>query len=154
MVVTKVDILTELTKPLDTPKGVLSASLLSARLGVSKEHIRDEWLAFHKELAYCIKAGLIEFYFENDNKEFKEHFQTYIDVNFYLNYLAEKLILITPTGELWLNQHIMSKEIHGVKTSVDSNNKSIEKLDKRSLAIGLTLIALTAIGILVAFLHL
>ena len=48
----------------------------------------------------------------------------------------------------------MSKEIQSVKKAVEINNNSIEKLDKRSLAIGITIIALTAIGIAVAFFHL
>ena len=50
--------------------------------------------------------------------------------------------------------HNRSKKIQSVKKAVETNNSSIEKLDKRSLAIGITIIVLTAIGIAVAFFHL
>ena len=156
--ITKEMILTELQKRLDTPRGVLSADLLRERLGVPKEHTSDEWLFFYKELNYCIEGGLVKFFNDFDERDFKSNFQNYIDVNFYLNHLSNKLILITPAGELWLNQHSMSKDIQGVKTSVDTMketmNRSIVKLDKRSLIIGIIIIILTAIGIGVAFFHL
>ena len=156
--ITKADILTELKKPLDTPRGVLSADLLRERLGIQKAHTSDEWLFFYKELTYCIEAGLVKFFNDFDMRDFQSSFQNYIDVNFYLNHLANKLILITPAGELWLNQQGMSKEIQEVKTSVDTmketTNKSIGRLDRRSLIIGIIIILLTALGIVISYLHL
>lgn len=152
--ITKEAILSELKKRLDTPRGVLIADLLRERLGVPKDHTTDDWLFFYKELAYCIEGGLIKFFYDFDMKEFKESFQQYIDVNFYLNHLANKLILITPEGELWLSQQIINKELQSVKKSVDATTLSVKTLDKRSLYIGLVIISVAVITLIAIVLHL
>lgn len=152
--ITKEAILSELKKRLDTPCGVLTADLLRERLGVPKDHTTDDWLFFYKELAYCIEGGLIKFFYDFDMKEFKESFQQYIDVNFYLNHLANKLILITPEGELWLSQQTINKELQSVKKSVDATTLSVKTLDKRSLYIGLAIISVAVITLIAIVLHL
>ena len=152
--ITKEAILSELKKRLDTPRGVLIADLLRERLGVPKDHTTDDWLFFYKELAYCIEGGLIKFFYDFDMKEFKESFQQYIDVNFYLNHLANKLILITPEGELWLSQQTINKELQSVKKSVDATTLSVKTLDKRSLYIGLVIISVAVITLIAIVLHL
>lgn len=151
--ITKVEILTELDKRLEAPNAVHSADTLRNKLGVPKEWKTDDWQFFYKELTLCIREGLVKFYNGSDEKDFNSSFQGYNDVNFYINHVQNKPILITSFGQEWLNNHNMSKEIQSVKKAVETNNSSIEKLDKRSLAIGITIIVLTAIGIAVAFFH-
>ena len=97
---------------------------------------------------------MVKFYNDFDEKDFNKSFQGHNDVNFYGNHVQNKLIMITSRGQEWLNNHNMGKETQSVKKAVEANNSSIEKLDKRSLVIGLTIILLTAIGILIAFFHL
>ena len=152
--ITKVEILTELNKRLEKPNSVHSADTLRDKLGVSKEWETDDWQFFYKELTLCLQEDLVKFYYGSDERDFKNSFQGHNDVNFYMNYVQNKLIMITSRGQEWLNNHNMSKEIQLVKKAVETNNNSIEKLDKRSLIIGLIIILLTAIGILVAFFHL
>ena len=152
--ITKVEILTELNKRLEKPNSVHSADTLREKLGVPKEWKTDDWQFFYNELTLCIQEGLVKFYNGFDEKDFNDSFQGHNDVYFYMNYVQNKPILITSRGQEWLNNHHMSKEIQSVKKAVETNNSSIEKLDKRSLAIGITIIVLTAIGIAVAFFHL
>ncbi|MHB1830432.1 MAG: hypothetical protein ACYCO0_03480 [Candidatus Micrarchaeaceae archaeon] len=152
--VTKVEILTELNKRLEKPNSVFSADTLRDKLGISKELKTDEWQFFYKELTLCIQEGLIKFYNDFDEKDFKESFQGHNDVNFYMNHVQNKTILITSMGQAWLNQNNMNKEIQSVKKAVEANNSSIIQLDKRSWIIGITIITLTIIGILIAFFHL
>ena len=152
--ITKVEILTELNKRLEKPNSVHSADTLREKLGVPKEWKTDDWQFFYKELTLCIQEGLIKFYDSSDEKDFNNSFQGHNDVSFYMNHVLNKPILITSRGQEWLNNHNMRKEIQLVKKTVENNNSSIEKLDKRSLAIGITIIVLTAIGIAVAFFHL
>ena len=152
--ITKVEILTELNKRLEKSNSVHSADMLRDKLDVPKEWKTDDWQFFYKELTLCIQEGLVKFYDSSDEKEFNNSFRGHDDVNFYMNYVQNKSILITSRGQEWLNNYNMSKEIRSVKKAVETNNSSIEKLDKRSLVIGIMIIVLTAIGIAVAFFHL
>ena len=152
--ITKVEILTELNKRLEKPNSVFLADTLREKLGIPKEWTTDEWQFFYKELTLCLQEGLVKFYNDFEEKDFKSAFQGHNDVNFYMNHVQNKAIMITSVGQAWLNQYNMSKEIQAVKKAVEINNNSIVRLDKRSLAIGIVIIVLTAIGIIVSYYHL
>ena len=69
--ITKVEILTELNKRLEKPNSVHSADTLREKLGVSKEWKTDDWQFFYKELTLCLQEGLVRFYNDFDERDFK-----------------------------------------------------------------------------------
>ena len=119
----KIRILEELNKPLPA-NGIYTSSTIRERMGVPKEHTTDEWLTFYNEFAYCIDGGLVVFLTDWDKKEFERESKNYRGVNCYLNYLMDKGVRITPTGEAWLAHMKSAKRIEdGGHTQIASGNK-------------------------------
>jgi hypothetical protein len=165
MEITTENILSELNKPLETANSVLFGERLAERLGVPKDHMADKWLFFYRELYLCIKEGLVDFINDWDREEFYSKSQSEFDKNFYMNYVQNKPIRITTNGKAWLAQHQVPHKIKELNVSVealkDSDEgklneviKSIEKLDKRNLIIGISIIGIGILTLVVAFLRL
>jgi hypothetical protein len=159
--ITKTDILMEIKKPLKANE-IITGNTLIGRFGIENNPQSDEFILFYREIKSCIDGNLIAFLHPYQYTEFEKwKREGTSEVGYYINNLSGTGFRITTEGELWLNQHFMSKTINEVKQSVEASNSSIKKvedsvktLDKRSLIIGIIIIILTALGLTVAYFHL
>ncbi len=158
------NILLELKKPIQGD-GVYSIGYLHRAFNITETDINGRRKQLSTEVLSLIEDGLIVVP-DISKKGIINDIETHGDMYAFMQISFNSAPLrVSGSGDLWLNQHQMSREMQGVRQSVDNltttnrtseNNvrEAIRNLDKRSLAIGITIIILTAIGIIVTYLHL
>ena len=116
-------------------------------LGVSKDHRNRGWLAFHQESGICIKNRLFDFPDSYNRDDFFNNYEKSggSDIDFYLNNLSEKKLVVITWGEMMLSQI-------SLQDSLESLENSVKHLDKRTLWTSVAIIVISAITVIVTIL--
>ena len=116
-------------------------------LGVSENPKSPDWLAFYQELGICIKNRLFDF---TDNYSRSNFFNNYeksggSDINFYLNNLFDKKLVVITWGEMMLSQI-------SLQVGLENLENSVKHLDKRILWTSIAIIMISAVTAIVTIL--
>ena len=116
-------------------------------LGIPKDHKNPYWLAFHQELGICIKNRLFDFPDSYSRINFFKNYEKSggSDIDFYLNNLADKKLVVITWGEMILSQI-------SLQDSLEKLENSVKHLDKRTLWTSVAIIVISAVTAIVTIL--